>query len=98
MITLKISLPKRPYDPVRGARRWVYRVVLDSGKQIGLTELATRLGVSYSTLFHEVECLGPGTHSHRFHECMAIAKRKNRRLAKTTKCLACNGRGRIPTP
>lgn len=100
MITLRISLPKRPWIS-NNPQRKVYRVVLDSGAEISIKELATRLGVAYNTLFEEITYgsqLSVGTHTTKFHEAMARAKRKNRVFAKTVKCQHCNGRGRIARP
>lgn len=100
VITLRISTAKRPW--VAGnPQRLVYRVVLASGKEISLRELAARMEISHSTLYEEIVIggqLSVGSHTTAFVEAIARAKRKNRMLAKTVKCQHCNGRGRVPKP
>lgn len=96
MISLRISAPKRPW--VRNTpQRKVYRVILNDGREIGIAEIAAKLGVSRSTLFNEIMGggMGLGTYTREFHVAMARAKAANRVFSKTVKCPHCKGRGRV---
>lgn len=98
-ISLRISLPKRPYradNPIR----FQYRAVFDSGREISLPALAKQLGFAYITLFEAIRYSGMslGTHTDQFMKVLASvrAKRKRSHTSKWHKCPTCHGRGRMP--
>lgn len=99
MASLRISLSPRPWyknDP----RRLVYKVILGPGRDIGLPALCDKLQIGRHTLLDEIKAAGlsVGTHTEKFHACLARAKTKSRLLKKARKarCTRCGGSGLDP--
>lgn len=97
MISLQVSLPVRPWQK-NMPKRFLYKAILDNGRELSLKLLAEKLGISHATLHRDIRDAGfaVGIHGQRFLEMLASTKaRKRRNRGSRTKCPTCQGTGRV---
>lgn len=95
MTHLVVSKPLRPLK-YGNTTRLQYRVVLDSGKELRLTDVAREINVPYSSLAARVhtELATVGIHTDAFLSIIAdVKKRAHHGRLATTKCPSCKGKG-----
>lgn len=100
MTHLVVSKPLRPLKYGK-TTRLQYKVVLDSGKELRLTDVAREINVPYSSLAARVhtELAVVGVHTEAFLSIIAdVKKRAHAGRLATTKCPTCAGHGRVPKP
>lgn len=99
MTYLVVSKPVRPLK-YGNTTRLQYRVVLDTGKVLRLTEVAKQLKVPYSSLAARVhtELATVGLHDDAFLKIVADVKKRSAHAKnpKSGHCPKCNGTGRVP--
>lgn len=98
MLKLQISMPLVPVHPGR-PKRLVYRVFLDSGREITVPQLAARLKIPRSTILRDIRDAGMsvGTHEETFVALLAAARGRMRKPRADCVCPRCGGSGKVPS-
>lgn len=96
MTHLVVSKPLRPLA-YGNTTRLQYRVILDSGKELRLTEVARQIKVPYPSLAARIhtELATVGIHTDAFLRIIADVKKRKRAATKYNECPTCYGTGRL---